>query len=86
MSKLLLIVIIWNMLVFLFYGIDKRKAIKHKQRISEAALLWTTACFGSLGALLGMYCFHHKTKKRKFQVSVPLLFLLHCSFIYWLIN
>ena len=60
-----------NFIVFLLYGIDKAKARRGKWRISEAALL-LAAVFGPVGALLGMVIFHHKTRKAKFCVLVPL--------------
>ena len=55
-----------NLVTFIFYGMDKRRAIKKKQRISEYTLLVLSFFGGCLGALLGMNVFHHKTKKFKF--------------------
>ena len=42
--------IIWNVIVFLTYGIDKLKAIKNGWRISEKALLMLAFCMGGVGA------------------------------------
>ena len=56
--------------------IDKHKAKKNLWRIPERVLLLVAACGGSLGSLLGMYGFHHKTKHMKFQILLPLLFLI----------
>ncbi len=56
--------------------IDKRKAIKHKYRIPEKVLLFTNILGGCFGFLLGMLLFHHKTKKIKFFLFVPLLCFL----------
>ena len=62
-----------NVVTFFLYGLDKRKA-KHSQwRIEEATLLWWAAFGGSLGALLGMKVWHHKTQHRKFTWGVPLI-------------
>lgn len=72
-----LIFIIINIVAFLMYGLDKRKAVRHQWRISEAALLGIAFCGGSVGALLGMKLFHHKTKHWKFKILVPLFLLLH---------
>lgn len=63
-----------NILTFLFYGLDKFKAIKNKERISEFALL-LLAFFAPFGAILGMIIFHHKTKKLKFRI-LTLLFAI----------
>lgn len=63
-----------NVFVFALYGADKLKAIHHKWRIPESALI-TAAFFGVIGALCGMYLLHHKTKKPKFYITVPLIFI-----------
>ena len=65
-----------NLVTFVTYGIDKRKAEKHKFRISEATLILLAALGGALGAASGMTLFHHKTKKPKFFITVPLLLIL----------
>ncbi|MCL1914778.1 MAG: DUF1294 domain-containing protein [Eubacteriaceae bacterium] len=67
------ILICWNAAVFLLYGFDKLMAVKKMPRISEWALLFTAACMGALGALLGMKVFHHKIKNKKFVAALPLL-------------
>ncbi len=65
-----------NALTFALYGIDKSRARRGAWRIRESTLLGTAACFGALGALLGMYVFHHKTKQRAFALGVPALLLV----------
>ena len=72
MMKILNAYIIWNIIVFLIYGSDKLFAKKGKRRISEAALLWSSAIFGAFGAMFGMLVFNHKTSKTKFRFFVPL--------------
>lgn len=75
-----------NMIAFLMYGIDKYKARHELRRISESALLWIAILGGSTGALLGMLVFHHKTKHLKFQILLPLFFILHITAtaaLYW---
>jgi uncharacterized membrane protein YsdA (DUF1294 family) len=68
------------------YGIDKNKAKRNKQRISEKTLLISAALMGGIGALLGMYIFRQKTKHLKFKISVPILLLANiigfAAFIY----
>ena len=78
-----LLLIAWNMFVFLLYGTDKRKAKKGSSRIPEKTLLLYAACFGSAGALLGMRLFHHKTKHTKFRIWVPLFLLIHIAMLLW---
>ncbi len=57
-----------NIITFLLYFIDKRKAIKNKRRISEKTLCVFTLLSPPIGSLLGMYLCHHKTKKIKFHL------------------
>ena len=44
--------------------------------IPEKTLLVLAAAGGSPGVWLGMYVFHHKTKKRKFTLGVPVILCL----------
>ncbi len=74
--------IIINIIAFAAYFIDKRKAVKHSYRISEANLLGLCLIGGGLGALIGMQVFRHKTKKLAFQILVPTSILLHLYLIY----
>ena len=69
--------IIINALCLLLMLADKRKAQKNKWRISEAALLSVAALGGSLGGLLGMRLFRHKTRHLKFQLGLPVLLCIH---------
>ena len=58
--------LIINIITFVVWGIDKRKAIKKKWRIKEKTLLILTALGGFIGAFLWMNLFRHKTVKSKF--------------------
>ena len=66
-----------NILSFILMGIDKYKAIKNNYRISENTLLLISILGGGIGSLLGMILFHHKTKKLKFQILVPISILIN---------
>ena len=68
--------ILMNLIAFALYGIDKRRAKQGAWRISEYALLLVALLGGSLGSLLGMHYFRHKTRHRKFRYGVPLILLL----------
>ncbi len=72
--------ILVNIIAFAAFGIDKRKAVKHKYRISEATLLGLALIGGSAGALAGMYLFHHKTKKLLFR-AVPMLLAVQIALL-----
>ncbi|MGN1267271.1 MAG: DUF1294 domain-containing protein [Dorea sp.] len=68
-----------NLVAFAMYGSDKRKAKKNQWRIPEATLLGVALIGGSVGALLGMKVFRHKTKHWKFKIMVPLFLVLHLA-------
>jgi uncharacterized membrane protein YsdA (DUF1294 family) len=85
MNDLLLYVLIaLNLLTFIVYGIDKWKAVKGKWRIPEATLLILAAIGGSIGALLGMQIWHHKTRHLKFKYGVPFILLAQIVLIYFI--
>lgn len=65
-----------NVITFAAFGLDKRKAKKRKFRIRESVLLGLALIGGSLGAMAGMFLFHHKTRKPTFRIGIPVLFLL----------
>lgn len=73
---LLVYLIIINLIGFASMGIDKRKAIQHKYRISEKALFLTALIGGSLGSILGMQLFRHKTKHWYFVLGMPAILVL----------
>ena len=74
-----------NVLTFLIFGADKWKAKRDKWRIPEDTLIWLAIAGGSVGALLGMYLFRHKTKHRKFQIGIPVILLVQLGLLYFLI-
>ena len=76
MRNIIIYLCVINAIAFLLYGLDKRKAKRHKWRIPEATLLGVAFLGGSIGAFLGMQVFHHKTRKAKFYIGVPLIFFL----------
>ena len=75
--------IVVNIITFLVYGIDKWKAMKGRWRISEFTLLLLAVIGGSIGALLGMRVWHHKTKHLKFKYGVPLILLAQLALLYF---
>mgnify|MGYP004668767255 FL=1 len=73
-----------NALAFLLMLADKQRAKKHRWRVPEAVLLGSAAFGGSVGALFGMWLFHHKTRKAKFFITIPLLLAAQCALLYWI--
>ena len=72
-----------NVLTFLIYAIDKWKARRGKWRIPEDTLIWLAIAGGSVGALLGMYFFRHKTQHKKFTLGVPAILLVQAVLAYF---
>lgn len=66
-----------NLVAFFTYGIDKAKAKLDRWRIPESTLIGIAFIGGSLGALLGMRLFRHKTKHMKFKLLIPIFLVLH---------
>lgn len=82
MLKFILIYIfIVNLLGFLIMLIDKQRAIHKEWRIPESNLIWISIFGGSIGMLLGMSSFRHKTKHKKFTVGIPFILLMQIGFI-----
>ncbi len=74
--------ILINILAFLLFVADKKKARTHAGRISEKMLFLAAGVGGSLGALIGMFFFHHKTRHWYFRVFIPLLCVLHAFLLF----
>ncbi|MEG1240676.1 MAG: DUF1294 domain-containing protein [Oscillospiraceae bacterium] len=72
-----------NLLCFFLMGADKYKARRRQWRIPEKVLLGTALLGGSLGGLLGMYLFRHKTNHPPFRYGLPALLGAHCLLILW---
>lgn len=76
--------IVINILGFLIMGLDKHKAKMAERRIPENTLFMFTILGGGVGTIAGMYVFHHKTKKMKFKVGMPLVLILEILiFVYF---
>lgn len=68
--------ILINIIGFILILVDKIKACKNKWRIKENTLLFISIIGGSIGELISMLIFHHKTKKNKFIIFIPLPILI----------
>ena len=76
--------VIMNIVAFIMYGVDKRKAIKGAYRISEKSLLLVAFLGGAVGAFLGMQIFRHKTKHIRFVVLVPVAIIADAALVIFL--
>ena len=80
MSQLQIVILsyllIINLIAFILYGIDKKRAIRNEFRIRESVLLWLARLGGGIGSWIGLKLFRHKTKHTKFRIVVPLWTLI----------
>ena len=83
--KIIIYLIVANIIGFLSMFIDKRKAKKGAWRISESSLLTIAALGGSIGSIIGMYKFRHKTQKPKFYVGVPTIIVVQVALAIYII-
>ena len=88
MKYLLAYLVIINAAGFLIMLIDKRKAQKNLWRIPERTLMSVAVSGGSIGVLLGMQIFRHKTKKLRFTIGVPVILAMQIigAVILWSIS
>ncbi|MCQ2519156.1 MAG: DUF1294 domain-containing protein [Lachnospiraceae bacterium] len=73
--------VVINIVGFLIMGIDKSKAKNHSWRISESSLFFVALIFGSLGCVIGMQVFRHKTKHWYFKWGMPLILLIQIAIV-----
>ena len=76
---LMIYLVIINLIAFLTFGADKRRARRDRRRVRESPLLLLAAIGGSIGALLGMYVFRHKTRHWYFCVGIPAILILQIA-------
>lgn len=74
-----LYLIIINVITFALYGMDKWRAMTKQWRIREKKLIGLALIGGSLGAMIGMTVFHHKTRKWYFKLGIPAILVIHVS-------
>ena len=75
-KNIIIYLVVINLIGFLLMGFDKKKAEKGKWRTKEATLLTIALIGGSIGSLMGMYKFRHKTKKARFYIGIPIMIIL----------
>lgn len=76
--------ILINLYAFFIFGFDKvRSAQSGARRIRERTLWIAMFLGGSIGALLGMYIFRHKTKKLSFQAVAAIILAFQIWLVYY---
>lgn len=75
-----------NLIGFSLMGFDKWKARKHAWRIPEATLFIVAVIGGSVGSILGMQVFRHKTRHWYFVYGMPAILLLQLALVFLLMK
>ena len=84
MNSLTLIIgylVILNFVGFVLMGIDKRRAIRNAFRIPEATLFSVAIAGGSIGSILGMLIFRHKTMHLQFKIGLPAVLVVQIALL-----
>ena len=89
MSTVQTVLFLWlvgvNAALFLVMGADKRAARLHRRRVPETTLLALAVLGGSVGGILGMLLFRHKTRKPAFFIGYPVILLSELAIAYFLV-
>ena len=86
MNTALIYIIIMNILGFCLMGLDKHRARTRQWRIPEKVLFGAALLGGSVGAWIGMYIFHHKTRHWYFVVGMPLILAAQVGFAWYFLQ
>lgn len=78
--------ILINLITFIIFWIDKIKAKTGRWRYKIITLLGFCFIGGSIGGLLSMYVFHHKTKVNYFTLGIPIMIIMQILLILFLTN
>ncbi len=71
----LAVILVINVYGFTLVAVDKNRAIKRKWRIPEQRIFLICWLGATVGVYLGLLIFHHKTRRTKFMLGIPLIFI-----------
>ena len=86
MNTAMIYILIMNVIGFCLMGLDKHRARTRQWRVPEKTLFLLPLLGGSVGALLGMRMFHHKTKHWYFVWGIPAILLAQLALAVWLLT
>lgn len=85
MKYLLIYLAAINIIGMAIMAIDKGKAKRQSNRISEKTLFTVALVGGSIGVKLGMELFRHKTKHNKFVYGIPAIIILQLALLIYIV-
>lgn len=65
-----------NIMGLLSMYLDKYFSKNNMYRISEKSLFFIAILGGSIGSIIGMYQFRHKTKHKQFTIGLPIILFI----------
>lgn len=85
MKEIYIYFLVINLIGFLAMGFDKFKAKKNYWRTKEKTLFIIALIGGSIGSIIGMYTFRHKTKHNSFVFGMPIILAMQMGIILYLL-
>lgn len=83
--KVILYFLVINIVTFFIMWYDKHEARTGQWRVSEKALFLFALAGGSIGGIIGMKVFHHKTQKWYFKLGFPAILILQIVLIIYIL-
>lgn len=84
MTSLFYFILILNVIAFLVTVCDKQLAIQQKRRISERVLLSFVFIGGTIGSVLAMLLFRHKTAKVSYLLKFTAILIIQIIVLFWI--
>ncbi|MEE0264147.1 MAG: DUF1294 domain-containing protein [Acutalibacteraceae bacterium] len=72
---IIIYLLIINIVAVVVTVTDKVRAVYNKWRITEKTLFVISALGGAVGMYITMHIIHHKTRKLRFMLGIPAIFI-----------
>lgn len=79
----IILLCVMNAVGFISMGLDKYAAKKHQYRMPEKFLFAIAIFGGSIGVMIGMIFFRHKTRHIRFTVGIPAILIIQVLLVYY---